>query len=148
MRGDHRQPRPTGQAPGEPAPGPPPAPPRKPSNPVVHPLAPGVEMTIDRAVTAPVELAEPMALAHFPTARSEEDAVVRSVNVVEEVSVTTTLDVFLVTESVSSTVTVDPLTAVTVPRRSSEPSGPAAEVAAGRPGPPAFTAEAARRASR
>ena len=56
-----------------------------------------------------------MALAHFPTARSDDDAVVRSVNVVEEVSVTTTLDAFFVVGSVSLTVTADPLTAVTVP---------------------------------
>ena len=114
----------------------------------MHPLAPGVEITIDRAVTAPVELAEPMALAHFPTARSEDDAVVRSVNVVEAVSVTVTLDVFLVAGSVSSTVTVDPLTAVTVPEAPpNPPARPRKLPPAGRV-PPAFTTEAARRAAR
>ncbi len=80
---------------------------------MVQPLAPGVEMTIDRAVTAPVESAVPMAVAHLPTARSAAVADVRSVKVVEEVRVTTTLEVVLVEGLVSLTVTVDPLTAVT-----------------------------------
>jgi hypothetical protein len=82
---------------------------------VVQPLAPGVEMVIDRAVTAPVLSAAPTADAHLPTARSVEAAASRSVKVVDEVRVTTTLVVFLVVGLVSLTVTVDPLTAVTDP---------------------------------
>ena len=84
-----------------------PRPPRKPPKPAVHPLAPGVEMVIDVAVTAPVESAVPKALAHFPTARSVAAAVCRSVNVVAAVRVTTTVDAFLVAGLVSLTVTVD-----------------------------------------
>jgi hypothetical protein len=72
-------------------------------------------MVIDRAVTAPVLSAEPTAEAHLPTARSVEAAACRSVKVVEEVRVTTTLVVFLVVGFFSVTVTVDPLTAVTGP---------------------------------
>ena len=60
---------------------------------------------MDLAVTAPVVLAEPMALAHLPTARSAAVAAVRSVKVVEEVRVITTLEVFFVWGSVSLTVT-------------------------------------------
>ena len=87
-------------------------------------MAPGVEMTIDLAVTAPVVPAVPMALAHFPTARSVDDAVVRSVNVVEEVRVTTTLEVALVLGLVSLRVTVDPLTALTEPLAPPNPPDP------------------------
>jgi hypothetical protein len=82
---------------------------------VVHPLAPGVEMVIERAVTAPVVSAVPTALAHLPTARSVAAADWRSVKAVEEVRVTTTLETFLVVGLVSLRVTVDPLTAVTGP---------------------------------
>ena len=112
---------------------------------MVHPLAPGVEITIDLAVTAPVVLAVPMALAHLPTARSEAVAAVRSVNVVEEVRVTTTLEVFFVCGLVSLTVTFEPLTAVTGPGSAAEPSGPAPEAPATRPGAAALAAEAATR---
>jgi len=87
-------------------------------------LAPGVEMTIDLAVTEPVVPAAPMALAHLPTARSVDAAVVRSVNVVEEVRVTTTLDVALVLGLVSLSVTVDPLTALTEPLAPPNPPDP------------------------
>jgi hypothetical protein len=82
---------------------------------VVHPLAPGVERVIDRAVTAPVVSVVPTAEAHFPTARSEAAADWRWVKVVVEVRVTTTLEVLLVEGLVSLTVTEDPLTAVTNP---------------------------------
>jgi len=72
-------------------------------------------MEIDRAVTAPVESAVPMAVAHLPTARSPAVAEVRVVYVVDPVSVTTTLEVALVEGLVSLTVAVDPETAVTWP---------------------------------
>jgi hypothetical protein len=77
------------------------------------------------AVTAPVELAVPKAEAHFPTARSEELAVVRSVKVVDEVRVTTTGVLFLVAKSVSLTVTDEPFTAVTCPDAAPNPPAPA-----------------------
>ena len=86
-----------------------------PANPCVQPLAPGLEMVIDRAVTAPVELADPMAMAHLPTAKSVADADVRWVNVVADASVTTTLEDTLVEGLVSLTVTFEPLTEVTEP---------------------------------
>lgn len=70
---------------------------------------------MDLAVTAPVVLADPMAVAHLPTARSDDVAVVRSVNVVDEVRVTVTLALFFVSGLVSLTVMVEPLTAVTAP---------------------------------
>jgi hypothetical protein len=72
-------------------------------------------MVIERAVTAPVESAGPTAVAHLPTARSLAEAVVRWENVVDEVSVTATLEVVAVLGFFSLTVTVDPLTAVTEP---------------------------------
>ncbi|HXW39141.1 MAG TPA: hypothetical protein VEJ44_05555 [Acidimicrobiales bacterium] len=40
----------------------------------MQPFDPGVEIVIDSAVMAPVELAVPRAVAHFPTARSAEVA--------------------------------------------------------------------------
>jgi hypothetical protein len=42
-------------------------------------LAPGVEMVIESALIAPVVLALPLACAHLPTARSDEEADCRSV---------------------------------------------------------------------
>jgi len=87
-------------------------------------LAPAVEIEIERAVTAPVEPAWPTAVAHLPTARSLGAAGVRCVYVVEEVRVTTTLEVFLVAGFVSVTVTVVGLTAVTGPEAA--PNVPAA----------------------
>jgi hypothetical protein len=41
---------------------------------VVQPLAPGVERVIESALIAPVVLEVPLASAHLPTARSEEEA--------------------------------------------------------------------------
>lgn len=70
---------------------------------------------MDRAVMAPVVLAVPRAVAHLPTASALEVAVVRSVKVVDDVKVTTTLVVFFVCGLVSLTVTVEPDTAVTEP---------------------------------
>jgi hypothetical protein len=90
-------------------------PPGKRPRPLAQPLAPGVEMVIDCALTAPVVPAGPTALAHLPTTRSEAEADVRWVKVVEEVRVTATLVVALVVGLVSLTVAVDPLTAVTRP---------------------------------
>jgi hypothetical protein len=81
----------------------------------VHPLAPGVEMVMDVAAMAPVLFAAPLALAHLPTARSPAAADPVVEKVVVEVSVTTTVEVALVTGLDSLTVTVDPLTAVTAP---------------------------------
>jgi hypothetical protein len=81
----------------------------------VHPLDPAVERVMERAVMAPVVSAVPTASAHLPTARSVADAIVRAVNVVAEVRLTTTFDFFFVTGLVSLTVTFDPLTAVTEP---------------------------------
>lgn len=82
-------------------------------------------MLIERAVIAPVVPAWPTAVAHWPTARAAEVAVVRCVKVVEEVSVTTTLEVFFVWGLVSLTVTTDPLTAVTAPDAAPKPARPA-----------------------
>jgi hypothetical protein len=45
----------------------------------VQPLAPGVERLMDWAVIAPVVLALPRAIAHLPTAKSDEDADWRTV---------------------------------------------------------------------
>jgi hypothetical protein len=78
-------------------------------------LAPGVEIVIVCAVTAPVLSAVPTAWAHLPTARSEGVAEVRSVKVVLEVRVTTTLVVCLVVGFDSLMVTVEPPAAVTRP---------------------------------
>ncbi len=75
----------------------------------------GAEMVSELAVTAPVESAVPTARAHWPTTMADAVAVTVVVNVVVPVRVTVTLDVFLVCGSVSLTVTVDPLTAVTWP---------------------------------
>jgi hypothetical protein len=75
----------------------------------------GEEMAIEVAVIAPVLLAEPRAVAHLPTARSAEVAVVRWVKVVEDVSVTATVEVALVCGLVSLTSTVEPDTDVTDP---------------------------------
>lgn len=100
-------------------------------------MAPAVEMVIDRAVTAPVESAVPMAVAHLPTARSEAAAVVRSVNTVDEVRVTTTEEVFLVWGSVAVTVAVVPFTAVTGPDADANPPARNPPPPAGRsPDPP------------
>src|ERR1700676_3016403 len=104
VRPDQAPVEPPGTAPPAP-PGPPGVPPNRP-NPVVHPLAPGVEMVIELAVTAPVVSAVPTSLAHFRTARSVEAADWRSVKAVEEVRVSTTLESFLVDGLVSLTVTV------------------------------------------
>jgi hypothetical protein len=72
-------------------------------------------MVSDVAVTAPVPLAGPTALAHLPTTRSVGDAVPVVVKAVVAVKVTTTLEVALLVGLVSLTDTVDPLTAVTDP---------------------------------
>jgi len=87
-------------------------------------------MVMDDAVTAPVEFAGPMAEAHLPTARSVAEAVVRCVNVVDAVRVTTTLDVVPVRGFFSLIVTDDPLTAVTDPEAA--PKVPPAKPPAGR----------------
>ena len=84
---------PAGGPPGPPAP-PPPRP--NPPNPVVQLPETGADSEIELAVIAPVLLAVPTAWAHLPTARSEDDAEVRSVKVVEPVRVTTTLAAALV----------------------------------------------------
>jgi hypothetical protein len=81
----------------------------------VQPFGPGVEMLIELAVTAPVESAGPTAVAHLPTTRSLDEAVVRWVKVVDEVRVTTTLEVVDVLGFFSLTVTVEPVTPVTWP---------------------------------
>jgi len=86
-------------------------------------------MVSDVAVTAPVLLAGPTALAHLPTTRSVGDAVPVVVKVVEAVKVTTTLEVALVVGLVSLTDTVDPFTAVT------DPDAAAKEPPANRPPP-------------
>jgi hypothetical protein len=75
----------------------------------------GEEIEIELAVIAPVLLAGPTAWAHLPTARSEDDAEVRSMKVVEAVRVTTTLEVARVRGLVSETLTVEPDTEVTEP---------------------------------
>jgi hypothetical protein len=72
-------------------------------------------MVIDRAAMAPVLSAEPLARAHFPTARSVGDAEPVVVKVVAAVKVTTTLDVALVDGLVSVMVTANPFTDVTEP---------------------------------
>jgi hypothetical protein len=108
-------------------------------------LAPGVEIVIDLAVMAPVELAVPIAWAHLPTSRSDEAAVVRSVNVVDEVKVMTMLEDALVVGLVSLTVAVVPVTEETRPeaapncpenRPRKEPLPPAGLVPAPSPEPP------------
>lgn len=81
---------------------------------------------MDVAVTAPVESAVPKELAHLPTARSEDVADWRSVKVVDEVRLTTTLVVFVVRGMDSLTVTLEPSTPVTSPEAT--PNGPAARV--------------------
>jgi hypothetical protein len=103
---------PAGGPPGPPAP-PPPRP--KPPNPVLQLPETGDESEIELAVTAPVLPAVPTAVAHLPTARSEEDAEVRWVKVVDAVRVTTTLAAALVRGLVSETLTVEPETEVTEP---------------------------------
>jgi hypothetical protein len=87
-------------------------------------------MVIERAVMAPVVLAVPRAVAHLPTARALDVAEVRSVKVVDEVRVTTTLVAFFVCGLVSLTVTVEPDTAVTEPE--ANPNRPLANPPAGR----------------
>jgi hypothetical protein len=72
-------------------------------------------MVIDLAVIAPVVLDVPNAWAHLPTAKSDDAAVARSVNVVEEVKVMTTLETALVAGFVSLTVAVVPVTEATWP---------------------------------
>lgn len=89
---------------------------------------------MDRAVMAPVVLAVPRAVAHLPTASALDVAEVRSVNVVDEVRVTTTLVAFFVCGLVSLTVTVEPETAVTEPE--AKPNRPPANPPAGREPPP------------
>ncbi len=91
------------------------APPRKPPNPPVHPLEVGDESVMLWAVTAPVLLAGPIARAHCPTARADEDTDPVVVNAVLPDRVTTTLDDALVLGFVSATVIAETLTAVTIP---------------------------------
>jgi hypothetical protein len=67
------------------------------------------------AATAPVVSALPKELAHLPTARLADVADWRSLNVVDEVRVTTTVEVFFVDGLVSLTDTLEPFTAVTDP---------------------------------
>src|SRR5580704_4444139 len=85
---------------------------------------------------APVLSAEPLARAHFPTARSVGDAEPMVVKVVAAVKVMTTLDVALVDGLVSVMVTADPLTEVTEP--DAAPNDPPANLPApaGREPPP------------
>jgi hypothetical protein len=75
----------------------------------------GEDSEIEVAVIAPVVLAEPRAVAHWPTARLDEEAVVRWVKVVDELRVTATVDVALVRGLVSLTWTVEPDTEATDP---------------------------------
>ena len=73
----------------------------------------GAEMVRLVAVTAPVAPAVPKARAHWPTTMAVDVAVTVVVNTVVPVSVTVTLELFCVRGSVSFTVRVVPLAAVT-----------------------------------
>lgn len=75
----------------------------------------GDDKEIELAVIAPVVLAEPKAVAHWPTVRLADEAVVRWVKVVDDVRVTATVDVALVRGLVSLTSTVEPDTEATDP---------------------------------
>jgi len=96
------------------------------------------------AVTAPVLLAGPIARAHCPTARADEDTDPVVLKVVLPDRVTTTLEDALVRGFVSATVTEEPLTAVTIPDAAPNwplpnrlPPGGREPEAAGEPLPPA-----------
>ena len=75
----------------------------------------GAEMVIVVAVMAPVVSVAPLARAHCPTTMAAAVAVTVVENVVVPVNVTATLEDFPVIGLASSTVTTDPLTAVTWP---------------------------------
>lgn len=87
---------------------------------------------MDVAATAPVLSAAPVARAHLPIARSVGEAVPVVEKVVVGVRVTTTLVVALVDGSVSLTVTVDPVTAVTDPDAAANEPLPKRPAPAGR----------------
>ena len=89
------------------------APPNAPRNPPTHPFGPGELIEIDRAVTAPVLSAGPIAWTHLPTARSDGEAGSSTSNVVDAVVVTVTWAVAEVRGSVAVTVMTSPLTEAT-----------------------------------